>query len=333
MPNILVFVIGLALFYDFLNGLHDSSNIVATMISSRAFRPQTALRVTALAEFMGPFLFGVAVAKTIGDEVVKQDSITIEVIIAAIVSAILWNLVTWFFGIPSSSSHALVGGIVGAVGIGAGFEVIRLSGLEKILIALFASPIIGFIFGYIVTKVIFFLARGATPRINRFFKSSQILTATFLAFSHGTNDAQKTMGVITLGLLIHGYITKFEVPMWVIASSAGAITLGTAFGGWRLIRTLGGKFYKIRPVHSFAAQLTSSIVIIGASLIGGPVSTTQVVSSAIIGVGSSERLSKVRWGVAGDIITAWVITIPATALVAAGIYWIVANTQILKIFY
>ncbi len=333
MPNILVFAIGLALFYDFLNGLHDSSNIVATMISSRAFRPQTALRVTALAEFMGPFLFGVAVAKTIGDEVVKQDSITIEVIIAAIVSAILWNLVTWFFGIPSSSSHALVGGIVGAVGIGAGFEVIRLSGLEKILIALFASPIIGFIFGYIITKLIFFLARGATPRINRFFKSSQILTATFLAFSHGTNDAQKTMGVITLGLLIHGYITKFEVPMWVIATSAGAITLGTAFGGWRLIRTLGGKFYKIRPVHSFAAQLTSSIVIIGASLIGGPVSTTQVVSSAIIGVGSSERLSKVRWGVAGDIITAWVITIPATALVAAGIYWIVANTQILKIFY
>jgi PiT family inorganic phosphate transporter len=333
MPTILVFVIGLALFFDFLNGLHDSSNIVATMISSRAFRPQTALGVTAVANFVGPFLFGVAVAKTIGDEVVKGDTITLEVIIAALVGAILWNLITWFFGIPSSSSHALVGGIVGAVVVGAGLDAIKLGGLEKILIALFASPIIGFVFGYMVTKVIFFLARGATPRINHFFKRSQIITATFLAFSHGTNDAQKTMGVITLGLLIHGNITKFEVPTWVIASSAGAIALGTAFGGWRLIRTLGGKFYKIRPVHSFAAQLTSSIVIISASLVGGPVSTTQVVSSAIIGVGSSERLSKVRWGVAGDIITAWLVTIPATALVAAGVYWVLTNTQILETLY
>ena len=330
MPTILVLVIGLALFFDFLNGLHDSSNIVATMISSRAFRPQTALGITAVANFIGPFLFGVAVAKTIGDEVVKGNTITLEVIIAALLSAILWNLITWFFGIPSSSSHALVGGIVGAVSIGAGFEAIQLDGLEKILIALFASPIIGFIFGYIITKAIFFLARGATPRINNFFRRAQIITAMFLAFSHGTNDAQKTMGVITLGLLIQGYITKFEVPMWVIACSAGAIALGTAFGGWRLIRTLGGKFYKVRPVHSFATQLTSSIVIIGASLVGGPVSTTQVVSSAIIGVGSSERLSKVRWGVAGDIITAWLVTIPATALVAAGVYWILTNTQILR---
>jgi PiT family inorganic phosphate transporter len=255
------------------------------------------------------------------------------VIIAALVGAIIWNLLTWFFGIPSSSSHALVGGIVGAVAIGAGFEAIKLGGLEKVLIALFASPIIGFIIGYIITKVIFFLARGATPRINKFFKNSQILTATVLAFSHGTNDAQKTMGVITLGLLINGYITKFEVPFWVIATSAGAIALGTALGGWRLIRTLGGKFYKIRPVHSFAAQTTSAIVILGASLIGGPVSTTQVVSSAIIGVGSSERLSKVRWGVAGDIVIAWLVTIPATALVAAGAYWLLTNTSVLaKLF-
>jgi PiT family inorganic phosphate transporter len=303
------------------------------MISSRAFRPQTALGVTAVAHFLGPFLFGVAVAKTIGEEVVQANTITLEVIIAALMGAIIWNLLTWFFGIPSSSSHALIGGIVGAVAIGAGFEAIKLGGLEKILIALFASPIIGFIIGYIITKVIFFLARGATPRINKFFKNSQILTATILAFSHGTNDAQKTMGVITLGLLINGYITKFEVPLWVIATSAGAIALGTAFGGWRLIKTLGGKFYKIRPVHSFAAQTTSAIVILGASLIGGPVSTTQVVSSAIIGVGSSERLSKVRWGVAGDIVTAWLVTIPATALVAAGVYWLLTNTPVLaKIF-
>jgi PiT family inorganic phosphate transporter len=328
MPPILILVVSLALFFDFLNGIHDSSNIVATMISSRAFRPSTALGVTAVAHFLGPFLFGVAVAKTIGEEVVQANTITLEVIIAALVGAIIWNLLTWFFGIPSSSSHALIGGIVGAVATGAGFEAIKLAGLEKVLIALFVSPIIGFIIGYIITKVIFFLARGATPRINKFFKNSQILTATILAFSHGTNDAQKTMGVITLGLVINGYIAKFEVPLWVIATSAGAIALGTAFGGWRLIKTLGGKFYKIRPVHGFAAQTTSAMVILGASLIGGPVSTTQVVSSAIIGVGSSERLSKVRWGVAGDIITAWLVTIPATALVAAGVYWLLTNTTV-----
>ena len=330
MTPILIVVIALALFFDFLNGLHDSSNIVATMISSRAFRPQTALGVTAVAHFLGPFLFGVAVAKTIGEEVVIADKITMEVIIAALMGGILWNLVTWFFGIPSSSSHALIGGIVGAVGIGAGFEAIRIKGLEKILIALFTSPIIGFIFGFFVTRFIFFLARGASPRINNFFKRSQIVTAVALAFSHGTNDAQKTMGIITLGLVINGYITRFEVPTWVIAASAGAIALGTAFGGWKLIKTIGGKFYKIRPVHSFAAQMTSAIVIIGASLVGGPVSTTQVVSSAIMGVGSSERLSKVRWGVAGDIITAWLITIPATALLAAGVYWLITNTQVLQ---
>jgi PiT family inorganic phosphate transporter len=330
MPPIIILLIVLAVFFDFLNGIHDSSNIVATMISSRAFRPQTALGVTAVAEFLGPFLFGVAVAKTIGDEVVRLEAITMEVIIAALVGAILWNLLTWFFGIPSSSSHALIGGIVGAVTIGAGFEAIQLGGLEKVLIALFASPILGFLIGFAFTKAIFFLARGATPRINVFFKNSQILTATVLAFSHGTNDAQKTMGVITLGLLINGYISKFEVPVWVIAISAGAIALGTGLGGWRLIKTLGGKFYKIRPVHSFAAQITSAFVILGASLIGGPVSTTQVVSSAIIGVGSSERLSKVRWNVAGDIITAWFITIPSTALVAAGIYWILISTSILE---
>ena len=330
MTPILIVVIALALFFDFLNGLHDSSNIVATMISSRAFRPQTALGVTAIAHFLGPFLFGVAVAKTIGDEVVIADSITIEVIIAALMGGILWNLVTWFFGIPSSSSHALVGGIVGAVGIGAGFEAIRIKGLEKILIALFTAPIIGFILGFFVTRFIFFLARGASPRINNFFKRSQIVTAVALAFSHGTNDAQKTMGIITLGLVINGYLTRFEVPTWVIAASAGAIALGTAFGGWKLIKTIGGKFYKIRPVHSFAAQMTSAIVIMGASLVGGPVSTTQVVSSAIMGVGSSERLSKVRWGVAGDIITAWLITIPATALLAAGVYWLITNTQALQ---
>ncbi len=325
MSPTLISLIVLALVFDFLNGLHDSSNIVATMISSRAFRPQTALTFTAVAHFLGPFLFGVAVAKTIGSEVVQTASMTMEVIIAALIGAILWNLLTWFFGIPSSSSHALIGGIVGAVVIGAGFDAIKLKGLEKVLIALFISPIIGFVLGFLITRLIFFLARAATPKINTFFKRSQIFTGLALAFSHGTNDAQKTMGVITLGLVISGFIPDFRVPLWVIAISAGAIALGTAFGGWRLIKTLGGKFYKIRPVDSFASQLTSGIVILGASLVGGPVSTTQVVSSAIIGVGSSERVSKVRWNVAEEIITAWIITIPATGLISAGVYWMMIN--------
>ncbi len=320
MPIELIIVIALALVFDFLNGVHDSSNIVATMISSRAFHPRTALAITAISHFFGPFLFGVAVAKTIGDEVAISGSLTLHVITACLISAILWNILTWFLGLPSSSSHALIGGLVGAVAVGAGFGAIKLSGLEKVLIALFASPIIGFVLGFVLMRVILFLARGATPKINTFFKRAQLFTALGMSFSHGTNDAQKTMGIITLSLVIGGVIPDFKVPLWVIATSAGAIALGTALGGWRLIRTLGGKFYKIRPVHSFASQLTSGIVILTASLFGGPVSTTQVVSSSIIGVGSSERLGKVRWSVAGDIVTAWIVTIPATALLSAGIY-------------
>ena len=320
MPTELIIVIALALIFDFLNGVHDSSNIVATMSSSRAFNPRTALTITALSHFFGPFLFGVAVAKTIGDEVAVSGTLTLHVITACLISAIIWNLLTWFLGLPSSSSHALIGGLVGAVAIGAGFSAIKLSGLEKVMIALFASPIIGFALGFVLMRVIFFLARGATPKINTFFKQAQLFTALGMSFSHGTNDAQKTMGIITLSLVIGGVLPDFKVPVWVIAASAGAIALGTALGGWRLIRTLGGKFYKIRPVHSFASQLTSGLVILTASLFGGPVSTTQVVSSSIIGVGSAERLGKVRWSVAGDIVTAWIVTIPATALLSAGVF-------------
>jgi len=319
----LIFVIILAVIFDFLNGIHDSSNIVATMIASRAFRPQAALALTATAEFLGPFLFGVTVAKTIGDEVAQSTALNLDVIVACLVGAIVWNLLTWFFGIPSSSSHALIGGIVGAVMAGAGFDAIKLHGLEKVLIALFASPLIGFSFGFVITRLIYFLARNATPNVNWLFKNGQFVTALGMAFSHGTNDAQKTMGIITLSLVISGYIPDFRVPFWVIAISASAIALGTALGGWRLIRTLGGKFYKIRPVHAFSTQLSSGLVILSASFFGLPVSTSQVVSSAIIGVGSSERFGKVRWSVAQEIVTAWFITIPASALFSAGIYWLI----------
>jgi PiT family inorganic phosphate transporter len=319
----LILAIGLALLFDFLNGIHDSSNIVATMISSRAFRPETALGLTAIANFLGPFLFGVAVATTIGDEVVTGNVLNLNIIIACLVGAILWNLITWFLGIPSSSSHALIGGMVGAVMAGAGVDAIKVSGLEKVLIALIASPLIGFAVGFLITRVIYFLSRNATPHINKFFKNSQLITALGMAFSHGTNDAQKTMGIIALSLVIGGVSSRFQVPSWVVASSAGAIALGTALGGWRLIRTLGGRFYKIRPLHSFSTQLTSGVVILTASVLGLPVSTSQVVSSAIIGVGSSESVGKVRWSVAEEIVTAWFITIPASALVSAGTYLLI----------
>ena len=320
MPFSLILLIGLAVIFDFLNGVHDSSNIVATMISSRAISPRVALALTAVAEFSGPFIFGVAVANTIGHEIVASEQLNIEVIIAALLSAIAWNILTWLLGIPSSSSHALIGGIIGAVAIGAGFQAIKMSGVTKVLISLFASPIIGFIAGILIANLVFLLSWKSSPKVNGVFKKLQIITSLGLALSHGTNDAQKTMGIITLGLLISGMIPTFHVPMWVVVLCAAAIAVGTSVGGWQLIRTLGSKFYKIRPVHGFASQITSAAVILTASLVGGPVSTTQVVSTAIMGVGAAERMSKVRWGVAGEIASAWLFTIPSTALLAAGIY-------------
>lgn len=319
---LLIIVIVLALGFDFLNGIHDSSNVVATMISSRSLSPRVALGMTAVAEFLGPFIFGVAVAETIGG-IVDADAISLQVLIAALSSAILWNLFTWYLGFPSSSSHALIGGMVGAVFIGAGWQAINLDEFKKILIALFTSPFIGFIFGFILLRIIMSLCWNSSPKVNAVFKRGQIFTALALALSHGTNDAQKTMGLISLALVISGYSSTLIVPNWVIFMCASMIALGTAMGGWRLIRTLGGKFYKIRPVDGFSSQLASATVILGASLVGGPVSTTQVVSSSIMGAGAAERVNKVRWGVAREIATAWLLTIPATALLAAGLYWVI----------
>jgi len=293
------------------------------MISSRAMSPRAALGMTAAAHFAGPFLFGVAVATTIGHDVADPASLTTPVIAAALSSAILWNLITWYFGWPSSTSHALVGGLIGAVGVAEGLSTIQLAGMEKILIALFISPVLGLVIGYLVLKVIYFLARGASPSVNKVFKRSQLVTSLALALSHGTNDAQKTMGIIAMAMVTTGYAAEFHVPWWAILLSASAIALGTAVGGWRLIRTLGGRFYKIRPVHAFGSQLTSAGIILGAALLGGPVSTTQVVSSAIMGAGAADRVSKVRWTVARDIAVAWVLTIPVSALLAAGLYLLV----------
>jgi len=325
MSQELILVIALALVFDFLNGMRDASNIVATMISSRAFSAGTALGIAAVAEFLGPFLFGVVVAKTIGDGIIQSEVLTLQVIMAALLGAIAWNLLTWYFGLPGSSSHALIGGMVGAVIAGAGWAAIKFEGLNIVLIALFAFPLIGFVSGFLMTRLIYFLVRGATPRVNDLFKRGQWLTALVMAFGQGTNDAQKTMGIIALSLVIGGVLPEFEVPFWVVAVSAAAIAIGTSLGGWRLIRTLGGKFYKIRPLHSFSTQLSSAGVILAASLFGVPVSASQVVSSAIIGVGSAERASKVRWSVAEDIIISWLITIPASGLLAAGGYWLLVK--------
>jgi PiT family inorganic phosphate transporter len=242
------------------------------------------------------------------------------VILVALTSAVIWNLFTWKLKIPSSSSHALIGGIVGAVSAGVGAHAVQMVGLLKILISLFASPIIGFFFGFFVLKIILALCVDSTPRVNRFFKKSQIVTALALGLSHGSNDGQKTMGIITLALVTGGYIKSFDVPLWVVAICAGALAFGTAIGGWLLIRKPGNSFYKIRPVDGFATQVTSALVVIGASIVGGPVSATQIINTAIMGVGAAERANKVRWGIAKDIISAWILTIPATALVAAGVY-------------
>ncbi len=323
-PLFIVLLIS-ALAFDFLNGFHDSANIVATPIASRAMSPGKVLMLTALAHFAGPFIFGVAVAETIGNELTDPAFVTMPVIIAAMVSAVVWNLITWWLGIPSSSSHALVGGIVGAVTVSTGLDAIQSSGLIKVGVALFLSPVFGILFGYLFMNLTLFLVRGATPRINRFFKRAQVITATGLALSHGANDAQKTMGVITLGLLVDGAIDQFTVPIWVIAASAGMIALGTAVGGWRLIKTLGGRIYKVRPVHGFVSQVAGATIILGAAIFGGPVSTTQVMSSSIMGAGSAERLSKVRWQVGSEMLLAWVLTIPLSAILSAVIYFPLAG--------
>jgi PiT family inorganic phosphate transporter len=320
MNPFLIALIALALLFDFLNGSRDSSNIVATMISSRSLAPRRALALTALAEFCGPFLFGVAVANTIGSAIVVPELITLPVLLAALASAVAWSLFTGRYGIPSSSSHALIGGLMGAVMASAGAGAIRLVGLTKILVALFLSPPLGLAAGYLFTRLVYFLARNASMKINKFFKRAQVFTSVGLALSYGANDAQKTMGIITLGLLISGKIDHFEVPLWVMAACSGAIAVGTSVGGWSLIRTLGSKFYRIRPLHSFCTQAASAAVILGAALLGGPVSTTQVVSSTIMGVGSADRVNKVRWGVAGNILLAWLLTIPLSGLVGALIY-------------
>jgi PiT family inorganic phosphate transporter len=323
LPVDLLVLIGLVLIFDFFMGFHGSSAIVATMISSRAMGPRRALLIAACGEALGPFLFGVAVARTIGGDVIAEVAVTLPVLIAATGGALGWSLITWRLGIPSSASHALIGGMAGAALSGFGAGAVQWAGLGKVIQALVLAPPLGLALGYLAMKAILFLARGATPRINTFFKRGQVVTALVLSLAQGANDAQKVMGLVALGLVTSSVLPVFDVPAWVIAASAGAMALGTSLGGWRLIRTLGARFYTIRPVHGFTAQVASTAVILGASLIGQPVSTAQVVSSSVLGVGSAERLSKVRWSVARTIAVAWLLTIPMSALLAGGIYQLI----------
>ncbi len=317
---VVIIVVILAIVFDFLNGFHDAANVVATMIASRSMTPEAALFIAASCEFIGPFLFGTAVAKTMGKGIVDASVITVWITFAALSGAIAWNLITWKWGLPSSSSHALVGGIVGAVWAGVGFDKLKLDGLIMIITVLVTSPLIGLAIGYVCKKFIAFLCRGQGPRINVVFKRAQLVSAAGLALSHGANDAQKSMGIITMVLVTYGYLAEFIVPYWVIFCCATAMGLGTAFGGWSIIKTVGSGIYRLRPIHAFSSQVTSATVILGAALMGGPVSTTHVVSSSIMGVGAADRMKAVRWFKAIEIVTTWFVTIPASAAVAAATY-------------
>ncbi len=276
-----------------------------------------------ICEFIGPFLFGTAVAQTIGKNIIDISTfdtqlieLSMSLLVAALIGAIAWNLITWFWGFPSSSSHALVGGMVGAVLVAYGPDRILWKGLVYVIAILIISPVLGLIFGTLFFKATLYLSQNATPKIKYFFNRMQIPSSIALSLSHGANDAQKSMGLITMSLVILGVSPTFHIPFWVIASCAGAIALGTASGGWRIIKTLGSKIYRLRSVHAFCAQTASATVILAAALMGGPVSTTHVVSSSIMGVGAGQRISAVRWGVAKNIIVAWFITIPASAVMA-----------------
>lgn len=326
MPEILLLalVIILALAFDFINGFHDTANAIATSVTTRVLSPAQAILMAAVLNFAGA-LTSTQVAQTIGKGIVPLASISNEVLIAGLAGAIIWNMATWYYGLPSSSSHALIGGVVGAAVASQGFAVLNARGLiEKIFLPLIASPIIGFIIAYLGMGLIFKLVGNLSPkRVSSKFSKLQIVSAAFMAFSHGSNDAQKSMGIITAALLAAGEIPTFKVPLWVIIACATVMALGTSIGGWRIIKTMGSRIIKLEPVHGFAAEASAALVIIGASIFGKPVSTTHVISASIMGVGATKRMSAVRWTVAKNIINAWLLTAPLTALLAAAVYMLI----------
>jgi len=320
-----VAVVGAALIFDFINGFHDTANAIATSVSTRVLTPMRAVVMAAALNFAGA-LVSTAVAKTIGQGIVAPEAATQGVVIAALLGAIAWNLITWYWGLPSSSSHALVGGVVGAAAAYRGFGILNARGLGEIFGSLLTSPAVGFAVGLgLMVALLWLLHRAIPARVNASFRRLQLLSAAFVAFSHGTNDAQKSMGVITLALVAGGYLGTFVVPTWVKLVCALAMALGTAFGGWKIIHTLGMRIIRLQPIHGFAAETASAVVIQAASHLGLPVSTTHVISSAIMGVGASRRLSAVRWGVAGNIVIAWVLTPPVAAVLGAIAYYLIGR--------
>jgi PiT family inorganic phosphate transporter len=321
----LLMVIVLAVVFDYINGFHDSANAIATSVATRALRPRTAVLMAAVMNFAGAFA-GTAVAKTIGAGLVDVETTTEAVVIAALLGAIVWNLFTWWYGIPSSSSHALIGGLLGATVVAAGVGALQIDGIiSKVIIPMFTSPLAGFILGLLFMVLLARLFFKAPRRpASRIFRKAQVFSAGFMAFAHGSNDAQKTMGIITLALFAAGVIDDDTVPAWVIVIAATAMSLGTAAGGWRIMKTMGQRVVELEPVHGFAAETTAGLVLVATAQMGMPVSTTHVISSAITGVGTSKGTRRVRWGVARTIVTAWFVTIPAAGLVGAAA-WLVLN--------
>ncbi|AFM02005.1 MULTISPECIES: inorganic phosphate transporter [Desulfitobacterium] len=316
---LLIVVVFFALAFDYINGFHDTANAIATSVSTRALTPKRAIIIAAILNFVGA-LVSTGVAQTIAKDIVNPEFVTQEIVIAALIGAIFWNLATWYFGIPSSSSHAIIGGMIGAAVSKVGFGVLQVQGIMKIVAALLISPIFGIILGFIIMKTLYLIFGKVAPsKVNQGFRKMQVLSAGLLAFNHGSNDAQKSMGIITMALIASGLQdpSNLNPALWVKFACALAMALGTAAGGWKIIRTMGGKIFKLEPINGFAADLTSSIVIWTATAFPGlhlPVSTTHVVSGSIMGVGSAKRISAVRWGVAQQMLIAWVVTIPTAAI-------------------
>ena len=318
----LCLVIVAALVFDYINGFHDTANAIATCISTRALSVRAAIIMAAVLNFAGAMI-STKVATTIGKGIVDGSNVTQTVVLAGILGAIVWNLITWYYGLPSSSSHAIIGGISGAVIAHAGVTALKWAGLKKIVMSLIFSPILGTVVGFIFMIILYRIFRNSSPSLlNKNFRRLQVASAALMAFSHGTADAQKSMGVITLALVSYGTIKTFEVPWEVMVACATAMAFGTAAGGWRIIKTVGRDFVKLQPVHGFCVETASAGVILGASAFGMPTSTTHVITSTILGVGLSKRLSAVNWAVAKRILTAWVLTIPASGLMAYLMYQI-----------
>lgn len=319
-----VFIVLMAL-YSFFIGFNNSGTLIAAPISTRSLAPRSAIALASVFEFVGPFLFGSAVAATIGRDFLNPEVINLNVLVAMVISQILWSFGTWYFGLPSSSTHALVGGLCGAAFAAAGVSAFLPGGLVHILIGLLLAPVFGLVGGFVTMKAIMFLSRGASPSINQVFRRGHLITTPALAMSHGANNGQQSIGVIVLGLSLLGTESTFNVPVWVTFMVALALALGVATGGYRIMRTLGAQIYRLRPVHGFASQGSSAAIILTSATLGTPVSTTQVISTSIMGVGAADRLRGVRWGVAGHIMTAWLVTIPVVFTSSALLYLLLSH--------